>query len=249
MTVDNRPSNIRVFRVKTRENTDSRTRIGNFNEAVLFGPIFICSCCSRKLYENGVTKITPKFRKACDEKTPKFYSECIEKDILVTITFNGKEDRTGHYICHTCRTSMRRGKMPSMAVQNGLQFKEIDECCNLTELENNLIAQNINFQYIFCLPNSRWAATKKAMISVPVTPEIVLNTISQLPRMPKDAGLIPVNLKRKLTYQGYHKKELIDPNKIFKTLDHLKESGHPDYQFYQNQIDFEKRNRTRTAMN
>ena len=153
---------VRNFRVKTRKNTDSRTRIGNFNEAVLFGPIFICSCCSRKLFENGVTKITPKFKKACDEKNPKFYSSCIEKDILVPITFNGKSDRTGHYICHTCRTSMRRGKMPSMAVQNRLQLKEIDECCNLTELENNLIAQIINFQYIICLPNSRWAATRAA---------------------------------------------------------------------------------------
>ena len=68
----------------------------------------------------------------------------------------------------------------------------IKESCNLTELENNLIAQNINFQYIFNLKKSRWAATKKQMISIPVTSTNVLNTIKQLPRLPSEAGLILV---------------------------------------------------------
>jgi hypothetical protein len=101
---------------------------------------------------------------------------------------------------------MTSGKTPSMAVTNGLQLRRIDESCNLTELENNLIALNINFQYIFCLPNSRWGATKKQMISVPVTPETVLNTIEKLPRLPNQAGLIPVQLKRKTIYEGYRAK-------------------------------------------
>ena len=100
-----------------------------------------------------------------------------------------------------------------MALVNGLQLSPIEEDCHLTELENNLIAQNINFQYIFCLKKSRWAATKKRMISVP--PETVLRTVQQLPSLPRDAGFIPVQLKRKLDYDGNHKKELINPDKIF----------------------------------
>ena len=108
------------------------------------------------------------------------------------IIFNGSTEKTGYYICHTCKTTMKTGKMPSMSIKNGLYLTKIMEGCLLTELENNLIAQNINFQYIYCLKKSRWAATKKQMISVPVSAEKVLNTIEKLPRLPKVAGLLPV---------------------------------------------------------
>ena len=119
------------------------------------------------------------------------------------------------------------GKVPSMTEVNGLQLVTIEEDCYLTDLENNLIARNINFQFIFPLQKSRWNATKNQMISVPVTPETVLNTVEQLPRLPKDAGLIAVKMKRKKIYKNCHKKELVDPRKILRTLDFLKKSGHP----------------------
>ena len=118
-----------------------------------------------------------------------------------------------------------------MAVQNGLQLAKLDDDCQLTELENNLIDQVLNFQYIYQLPNSRWGATKKQMISVPVSQDTVRETIEQLQRLPKDAGLIPVNLKRKMEYNNSHKRELIDPDKAMRVLQILKESGHPFYQF------------------
>ena len=97
--------------------------------------------------------------------------------------------------------------------KSSLYGSYIEEGCDLTELENNLIAQNINFQYIFSLKKSRWAATKKQMISVPVTQESVINTVKQLPRMPRDGGLIGVNLKRKMAYSNNHKKEYVAQRK------------------------------------
>ena len=120
---------------------------------------------------------------------------------------NGSDHKTGNYICSTCKTTMMCGKIPSMAGINGLQLMNIEEDCHLTEFENNLIALNLNFQYIFCLKKSRWAATKKQMISVPVAPKTVLNTVERLPRVLKDAELVPVQLKRKKEYERYHKKE------------------------------------------
>ena len=118
------------------------------------------------------------------------------------------------------------------------------------ELENNLIDQIISFQYIICLPTSRWVATKKAMITVPVTPEAVLNTVKQIPRTPTEAGIIPVKLKRKLEYEGSHKTELIDINKVHRTLEYLKDSGHPDYQFSRMKLNMKRgaRNKMRVAM-
>ena len=136
---------------------------------------------------------------------------------------------------------MRRGKMPSMAVQNGLQLKEINECCNLTELENNLIAQIIIFQYIICLPKSRWAATKKQMISVPVPPETVLDTVQQLPRLPRESGLIPVQLKRKMEYNANHKREYIDPEKIIRALEYYRKCGNPYYKIFDDLESYQSR--------
>ena len=93
-----------------------------------------------------------------------------------------------------------------------------------------MIAQMINFQYIFQLRKSRWGATKNQMISVPVSLEKVQETVGQLPRLPKDAGLVPINFKRKKEYKNCYKKELIDPDKLIRALKYLKQSGHPYYQ-------------------
>ena len=60
------------------------------------------------------------------------------------------------------------------------------------------------------------------MTTIPINQEDVLNTTKQLPRLPSDAGLIPVGLKRKQNYKHCHKKEYIDSNKIFKALDYIK---------------------------
>ena len=212
---------------------DERQRRKNFCRAVAFGPIFICSCCHRRLFENGVTKITDHFKEKIDQMNKVPYSTVIPagQERYVRIILDGSSQLSGFYICHTCKGSLLKGKLPAMAVQNGLHLTKLPDDCQLTELENNLIAQNINFQYIYQLPKSRWGATKKQMISVPVSQDVVLDTINQLPRLPKDAGLIPVNLKRKMEYQNPHKKELIDPEKILRVLKILKESDNPYYQF------------------
>ena len=79
------------------------------------------------------------------------------------------------------------------------------------------------------------------MITIPIHQNDVLNTTSQLPRLPADAGLFPVGLKRKKGYKHCHKKEFIDSNKIFKALDYIKRLGHPYYQFYENFLSYKKR--------
>ena len=214
---------------------DEQTRRRNYFRSVIFGPIFICSCCERTFFEKGVTKITEDFKeKLAKKKVP--YSTVIppKQEVQINIELDGDTSLSGIYICLTCKNTLLGGKMPAMAVQNGLHLPHVPEDYQLTELENNLIAQMLNFQYIYRLPKSRWGATKKRMISVPVTRETVSETLSQLPRLPKDAGLIPLvpaNLKRKMEYKNTHKTEYIDPEKVLKVVKYLKDSGHPFYQF------------------
>ena len=72
-----------------------------------------------------------------------------------------------------------------------------EENLMLTELEGSLIAKLIIFQKIFLLPRSRWTALKDRTINVPIQDETINNFVKQLPRLPNEAGLIGLELKRK----------------------------------------------------
>ena len=85
------------------------------------------------------------------------------------------------------------------------------------------------------------AACKDQLISIPLSSDDVLNTLEHLPRTPREAGLMEVKLKRKKEYKNCHQQAYIDPEKIFKSLDFLKAKGHPDYSFYADRKDYERR--------
>ena len=175
-------------------------RLKMFKHAVKFGAIFICSCCHQRLFQNGVTKITDTTRSLIEGKKFGLFDAAI-KEVVQNI--GGKLES---YLCHTCKRTLTRGKMPSMSVENGLTLRKISNPdMKLSEIENSLIAQNIIFQKIFLLPKSRMSAVKDRLVNVPVRPNDIINTIQCIPRTPKEAGLIQVKLKRKLKYKNYHK--------------------------------------------
>ena len=140
-----------------------------------------------------------------------------------------------------------------MCVKNGLQLKEtdkelLDQNLVLTELEGALIAKNIIFQKIYQLPKSRWTALKDRVVNVPINDSAIINTIEQMPRTPKEAGLIGVALKRKKEYKNSHKHQLISPEKLYRMLNKLQISQNRHYQFYENCIEYEKRCRISDPM-
>ena len=68
-----------------------------------------------------------------------------------------------------------------MSANNGLSLAEInDPDFQLSEIESNLIAQNIIFQKIFLLPKSRMSAVKDRLVNVPVGPADIINTVKHL---------------------------------------------------------------------
>ena len=85
---------------------------------------------------------------------------------------------------------------------------------------------------IFQLPKSRWTALKDKIINIPVNEDDIVNTITSLPRTPDEAGLIEVDLKRKVEYKNSHIKQLINPMKCYRMLELLKSKGNRHYQFY-----------------
>ena len=128
-----------------------------------------------------------------------------------------------------------------MSVTNNLRLDVQNDFLRLTELEGAVISRNILFQKIHQLPKSRWTVLTDKIINVPINEEALLVTVEKLPRTPKEAGLIGVSLKRKLEYKSAYRKQLINPEKIFKMLAMLKSSGNPYYQFYTDYSTFEER--------
>ena len=123
---------------------------------------------------------------------------------------------------------MKTKRIPPMLVCNGLEIIcQDDPDLQLSELENNLIALRIMFQKIYYLPKSRWTGLKDRVINIQIEKESLMNTIEKLPRLPAESGLVEVKLKRRIEYKQSHKREYVDPNKIFKALEYLRSNGHP----------------------
>ena len=81
---------------------------------------------------------------------------------------------------------------------------------------------------------------KGRTVNIPLFEKDVLNTVQSLPRTPTEAGIIPVNFKRKLSYKNNHLLQYVSVPKIIKALKTLKELGNEYYQFIPETIDFKQ---------
>ncbi len=218
--------------VKSRKNQNC---FKLFHNSKKYGPIFICVCCHQKHFETNVKVLPDDFEDALEIKFPGLYHKSIhdEDNYLETI----KVDKDGlnsayNYICHTCKRHLNKGVVPPMSYKNGLELYDIDKHGNdlkLKEVEVCLVAQNAIFQKIYLLPRSRWSAIKDKIVNVPIPLETVEQTAKSLPKTPKEARLIPVKFKRKLSYKNTHKEEFVNPDKIVQALKIFRTLGHKYY--------------------
>ena len=227
-----------VEKNKTRLNcmNDEEKRRKLFLDSIRSGRVFECVSCHRKLFENGVVCLTEKLKTEIEESFKTTFELAIGE--IETRSILGS-----HYICLTCKMYTVKGKIPPMANKNQLQLFDISghEELKLTELENCLIALNIIFQKVYQLPKSRWPAMKDRTVNIPVYESDVLKTVQSLPRTPSEAGIIPINLKRKLSYKQSHKTQYVSVDKILRALETLKNLGNRYYQFVPDFCQFKKK--------
>ena len=226
---------------KHREVRSKHDRLRQFREASMYADVFICTCCQQRMFHSNVQLYTDALKIRINNSKPGHTRKCVEYEIRTYL--NGKEEI---YICKTCLKHMKKHKLPPMSAMNNLQLHRTDkkleeEGLRLTELEGALIAKSIIFQKIYQLPKSRWTALKDRLINIPIKDDDIINTLEQMPRTPKDAGLIGVALKRKKEYKSAHKNQLIDPKKLYKMLDMLRNNGNRYYQFYDDFSKFQTR--------
>lgn len=109
--------------------------------------------------------------------------------------------------------------MPAQSVANGLQLDDIPADLNtLTTLERHLISRRIPFSKIVALPRGKQLGIHGPVINVPSTPSTIQHV---LPRLATDSSLIPLKLKRKLSYRGHYLYGNIDKLKVSSALNWL----------------------------
>ena len=176
--------------------------IEQFRSKIREGPCYICCVCNRCLYKRSVIIF-------CQSK----YS--CQNIFSVQSSFDGKE-----YICKTCHSKVKDGKLPCQSVVNNMFVDEIPrQLATLEKLEEILIAQRIVFEKIIVMPKGQQRKIKGAICNVPVECD---QTCCILPRPSERSGIIMLKLKRKLEFKGHVYFEAIRPELIVDALMWLK---------------------------
>ncbi|XP_061154317.1 uncharacterized protein LOC133167487 isoform X2 [Syngnathus typhle] len=199
-----------------------------FKDQIKNGPTFVCTVCHRALFPNQVQScrrllykqnrnvvarcLTGQFVHICNDEC---HSSC-----------RVPAERKLEWICHTCHTHLKDGKMPAIAVANNLTLADIPtELRGLNILERHLISKCIAFAKIVPLPKGQQRAIRGNVVCVPSE---VQETVNALPRIRSKSQMLRVKLKRRLCYKGHQFFQTVTWSKLMSALIKLKQI-HPQY--------------------
>ena len=187
---------------------------------------FGCICCHRILTSIAYCKVKGGYEGLIKKLNPYIAKNCIlKKKELPKGLMNGEDI----YLCKACERWLKKPQMPPKCSMNGLKFvKQPPELQDLEDLEVTLFAKRILFIKIFDMPVSRWKKTTDRAINVPIPEKDILDNLHKAmtyPRLPDEAGWIPLGLKRKKEYRNTHILKYVRPEKIMKATKWLKENN------------------------
>ena len=191
--------------------------MNNFKEQCKKQPVYICTSCHRLLWEKGVEEL----------KIEKYNNVSVQVTNLVLADKHRISSTDGlTYICHSCHKTLKSGRIPAQSKANLMDLEEIpDELKDLNNLELHTICKRILFMKLVKLPRGKQKGIKGAAVNVPADlgPACCL-----LPRIPTDAHIISLKLKRKLQYKQAYLHDTIRPEKVIAALQYLK-NNNPEY--------------------
>ncbi|XP_062579577.1 uncharacterized protein LOC134241554 [Saccostrea cucullata] len=190
-----------VYRANEREGNTRRTAeqetsidqcISNFHRAVEQGPVYTCTSCHQLLYKHSVCKYSGAFSDDDKQKDAvrKLLDICPQK-----VSAPGEV-----WVCKTCQSHMKKGKIPPSSVLNRMNFPDQGPLHDLNPLEQTLIAARLPFMKIHQAPISKQHFINGNVVMVPAD---VSSTIKNLPRLPSDTATIKATLKRRLRYKHH----------------------------------------------
>ena len=163
------------------------------------------------MYKEGVVNVrVAKYKKASSDLLQKVFDS----------EFHFRSSNNKGWVCKTCDTALLNGKMPTQAKANGLKLDPVPtELSDLNSLELRLISMRIPFMKMVALPRGQQRSIHGPAVNIPSN----LTTICHLlPRLPSETQLIPMKLKRKLTYKGHYMYQYVSSEKLMNALRWLK---------------------------
>ncbi|XP_078582369.1 uncharacterized protein LOC144865469 isoform X1 [Branchiostoma floridae x Branchiostoma japonicum] len=226
---DLKKRNVQINREKKQNLADVNKDIEQFQMECKEGPEYVCTVCHRLLFRNQVVichrdgKKSRYVRAVKHCLTGTYVHQC-NVDCSPHACPIAKSSRGKEWICHCCHRHMIDKKtIPYEAQSNKMKLPEIPpELKSLNTLESQLIAKRIPFMKVAALPKGGQKGVVGPVVCVPAD---VSETHAILPRMPSEAQLIKVKLKRKLQYSGHHMYRQISPLKVDVALKYLVENN------------------------
>ena len=211
-----------------RQNLSPMQAIMAFRLENLYGAKFPCICCHKIKFANGVKLFAPN----------KFDKILIEKFILLKYFEDVSFQANGSlWICFTCEDYIMQNKMPPTAAANCLDSVVPPNDLQLSEIENAILAPLLGFMKIIKLPNSRMPALRDRIVNIPIPLSTINKNFESLPRTLDEAKIIPVAIKRKRSYLHNYIQQFINPSKILRAINLLKQHYPP---YAEMKIDFKK---------
>ena len=68
--LENFKANMRERKLNSNSNVSATQRLERFRKKVQYGPIFVCSCCHQKFFDNQVEEFTEKLKEQIDTANP-----------------------------------------------------------------------------------------------------------------------------------------------------------------------------------
>ncbi len=178
-----------------------------FHKDISVGPEYICTCCEQLWYKSSVTKCNPDLYKSCT------------REILNLCLTGLKSIDNTEWICSTCHSNLKAGKLPTCAKANKMTFPEKpDVLKDLTALEERLISPRIPFMHVRELPRGGQLSIHGNVVNVPAD---VNSTVSILPRPINESQTIPIKLKRRLGYKHHYQFQNVRPSKVLEAAQYL----------------------------
>ncbi|XP_046974744.1 uncharacterized protein LOC124541014 [Vanessa cardui] len=202
-----RETEIRNIRNQNIENDWDKIE-KQFFDSILHGHTSICSCCGRLWHRNSL--------KSLKVNHLSFFLDEVMRNIKLS-TFS---DNNNYMFCYTCHNNLKAGKIPRLAMSNGLLFPDIpDVLQKLTPLEERLVSPRHIFLKI--VRKGQGLGYQHGLTGGVVNVPVDVNTmISALPRHPSDNHIITIELKRRMCYK-HGRKERIRPDVIREAAKYL----------------------------
>ena len=127
-----------------------------FHKDISVGPEYACACCDQLWYRSSVTECNASLYQSCS------------KEILNLCLTGLKSIDNSEWMCGTCHSNLKAGKLPSCAKANKMNFPEKpDVLKDLTPLEERLISPRIPFMQLRELPSDGQLSIHGNVVNVP----------------------------------------------------------------------------------